>query len=452
MPVFFPQAPNWKHFAAKHIAMVCTSRAIRGCKAIFPGKQERALPAPPPALHPSRRPDPRIGGLLSAGTVPQDTMDEWPIGIGTRPCTRYIRPVMSEVSRTAASNGAATDQLKSLLREHFDADAVWTRRGMTVARGRPVHLDVHRFLLLKGELSHLGWSMRWEAAGDDWLVMIERRKASRPPWLAIGLFLATVVAVVILRPLTLTGFSLEGFREAFLSELPFAYALFPILLAHEFGHYFAARAHDYPASLPYFIPGFYPFGTFGAIIVARYPFRDRRVLFDIAVAGPLAGFLVAIPVLWLGLAQSQWVQMPETGGLYLGDPLLMKLLASWVLPAPPQEGMEIMLGAAAFGGWAGLFVTMLNLLPFGPLDGGKTAYALFSGRQKWIAFGFWGLLALSLLYSYFWVLWLGLALIFRLPHPPTLNDQVPIGRARACIGVAVLMVFVLTFMLFPFKL
>ena len=359
---------------------------------------------------------------------------------------------MSESTRTQPEPGLTADTLTPLLREHFDVDAVWSRRGMVVARGRPVHLDVHRFDLLKRELAHLGWTARWEQADRDWLVMIERRKHRRPPWLALGLFLATVVAVVIVRPLTLTGFSLEGFREMFFTELPFAYALFPILLAHEFGHYFAARAHDYPASLPYFIPGFYPFGTFGAIIVALYPFRDRRILFDIAVAGPLAGFLVAIPVLWFGLAQSEWVHLPEAGGLYLGDPLLMKLMASWALPAPPEEGMDIMLGAAAFGGWAGLFVTMLNLLPFGPLDGGKTAYALFSGKQKWIAYGFWGLLALSLLYSYFWVLWLGLALVFRLPHPPTLNDHVPIGRRRALIGIAVLADVVLSFMPFPFKM
>lgn len=321
-----------------------------------------------------------------------------------------------------------------------------------MARGRPVHLDLQQIELLKRALADGGWSARSERAGQDWLLMIERRKDWRPPWLALTLFLATVVAVVFLRPLTLTGFSLEGFREVFFTELPFAYTLFPILLAHEFGHYFAARAHDYPASLPYFIPGFYPFGTFGAIIVARYPFRDRRVLFDIAVAGPLAGFLVSIPVLWYGLAHSEWVHLPESGGLYLGDPLLMKLLVTWALPAPPEAGMDILLHAAAFGGWAGLFVTMLNLLPFGPLDGGKTAYAMFPGRQKWIAWGFWGVLATSLLYSYFWMLWLCLTLVFRLPHPPTLNDEVPIGRRRALIGVAVLAVFVLSFMPFPFKM
>jgi membrane-associated protease RseP (regulator of RpoE activity) len=346
----------------------------------------------------------------------------------------------------------APDAVMALVREHFDIDASWTHRGMIVARGRPLHLDAGQLELLGAALAGAGWAVRWEKAGYDWLLLIDRHRSRKMPWLAIGLFLATVVAVVFLRPLALTGFSLDGFRGVFLEELPFAFALFPILLAHEFGHYFAAKAHDYPASLPYFIPGFYPFGTFGAVIVARYPFRDRSVLFDVAVAGPLAGFLVAIPVLWYGMAHSTWVHIPEGAGLYLGDPLLMKILARLVLPGPPEPGMEILLHPAAFGGWAGLFVTMLNLLPFGPLDGGKTAYAIFGPKQKWIAWGFWGLLAVSLPYTrYFWLLWLSLALVFRLPHPPTLNDDVPLSRNRKWVGVAVLLVFVLSFMILPIK-
>jgi membrane-associated protease RseP (regulator of RpoE activity) len=341
------------------------------------------------------------------------------------------------------------DTVARLLVDDFEADAIWSQRGVVVARGRPVHLDESKFRSLEERFRPLRWSLRWERANRDWLIIIEQQQARRVPWLAVGLFLATVVAVVFLRPFTLTGFSMNGFAEVFWSELPFAYALFPILLAHEFGHYFAARAHHYPSSLPYFIPGFYPFGTFGAVIIARHPFRDRKVLFDVAVAGPIAGFVACIPVLWYGLAHSTWISVTDVAGLRLGDPLLMKAMAQVLMPQAPGPDMDILLHPAAFGGWAGLFVTMLNLLPFGPLDGGKTAYALFGQRQRWVAMVFWGLLAVSLVFSYFWLIWLALALVFRLPHPPTLNDHVPLGRTRLWVGVAVMMIFILAFMPMP---
>jgi membrane-associated protease RseP (regulator of RpoE activity) len=338
-----------------------------------------------------------------------------------------------------------------LLGDGFELFAIWSHRGMVVARGRTLSDPSPFFMSTRTAAAERGWTLRWEPAGGEQIVFVSAhgRRSLRMP---IILFALTVFTVVFLRPYMLAGFQTEGLAELFWAELPFAYALLPILLAHEFGHYFAARRHQYPASLPYFIPGVYPFGTFGALIIARYPFRDRRVLFDVAVAGPLAGFLVCIPVLWYGLSHSTWIHLSGTEGLLLGDPLLMRIMASWVLPPAPEPGMDIVLHAAAFGGWAGLFVTMLNLLPFGPLDGGKTAYALFGAKQKWIAVGFWFLLFASLFYNYyFWILWLGLALVFRLPHPPTLNDHVPLGRTRKLVGIAVIAVFVLSFMPLPFR-
>ena len=134
------------------------------------------------------------------------------------------------------------------------------------------------------------------------------------------------------------------------------------------------------------------------------------------------------------------------------DPLLMKLFARWTLGPSPGEGWDILLHPAAFGGWAGLFVTMMNLLPFGPLDGGKTVYALFGRSQRWIAYACWALLACTLFVSPFWTVWLCLALVFRLPHPPTLNDGPALDRTRQWVGVAVAVVFLLTFMPFPFSL
>jgi membrane-associated protease RseP (regulator of RpoE activity) len=281
------------------------------------------------------------------------------------------------------------------------------------------------------------------------LFTVEKARANTIPWLAIALFIATTVSVILIRPATMPYRHPDGFMALVWEQLPFALSLFPILLAHEFGHYFAARLHRYPASLPYFLPGIWPFGTFGALIVARHPFRDRSVLFDIAVAGPLAGFVVAIPVVWYGLSQSEWIQTSAGSGFILWDPLIMKALAALALQPAPGPEYDILLHPAAFGGWAGLFVTMLNLLPFGPLDGGKTAYALLGYNQRWVAYASWGLLCTTLLLDWFWILWLGLALVFRLPHPPTLNDTQPIGRTRVMIGLLVVLVFVLSFMPLP---
>lgn len=361
----------------------------------------------------------------------------------------YIGCVNTPATTAPATSPPTEDAVALILRDHFEADAIWSRKGVVVARGRPLFLDESQLDQLKARFAIEGWSLRWEPARHDWMLIIEKERARRFPWLAVSLFLATVVAVVFLRPFTMTGFSFDGFGPIFWQELPFALALFPILLAHEFGHYFAARVHRYPASLPYFIPGFFPFGTFGAVIVARHPFRNRKVLFDIAVAGPIAGFIVCLPVLWYGLAHSTWVPVTTETGLSLWDPLLMKGMAWMLLPSAPGPNMDILLHPAAFGGWAGLFVTMLNLLPFGPLDGGKTAYAMMGRFQKTVALGFWLVLAASLFYTTFWLIWLGLALILRLPHPPTLDDSEPIGRERMWVGVAVVVIFVLCFMPLP---
>jgi membrane-associated protease RseP (regulator of RpoE activity) len=355
---------------------------------------------------------------------------------------------LTESTPTTAPDEGSTSVLLSGL---FEVHALWAHRRMVVVRGRLLGLQEAALKELRARAEARNWVLRADPVNSEHLLTFEARSARRFPWLALSLFLLTLVSVTLVRPATMGSLPGQRFWDLVIQELPFAYALLPILLAHEFGHYLAARRHDYPASLPYFIPGVFPFGTFGAIIVARHPFRDRRVLFDIAVAGPLAGFVVAIPVVWLGLAHSQWIQVPEGAGVSVWDPLLMKFIAGWTLGPSPGEGWDVLLHPAAFGGWAGLFVTMMNLMPFGPLDGGKTAYALFGRTQRWIAIACWAALACTLFYTPFWTLWLCLALVFRLPHPPTLNDDWEPGRARRWVGVLVGIVFVLSFMPFPFS-
>src|SRR5881628_4080364 len=172
---------------------------------------------------------------------------------------------------------------------------------------------------------------------------------------------------------------------ALLKGLPFAGTLMGILVTHEFGHYLFSRIHRVPASLPLFLPGPPHFiGTFGAIIRMRSPILSRRALFDIGVAGPIAGFVVAVVALVIGLSLSKVVTNEAVYGLHLGEPLLLQFV-SWLVLGPLPQGYDVVLHPVGFAAWFGLFVTSLNLIPIGQLDGGHVAYALWGTRQRTMA-------------------------------------------------------------------
>jgi hypothetical protein len=193
--------------------------------------------------------------------------------------------------------------------------------------------------------------------------------------LNLVLFLATVASVFG------TGVYTQGSR---LQAAQFAATILVILVAHELGHYVAARLHKVDASLPYFIPMplLSPFGTMGAVIRMRGVIPTRRALLDIGASGPIAGLCFAIPLYIWGAAHSHLVPLPTSGdgSVQLGESILMKLLDHAFAPAKP-EGMDLELSPIAFGAWGGMFVTMINLLPVGQLDGGHVAYALFGPKQ-----------------------------------------------------------------------
>ncbi len=203
------------------------------------------------------------------------------------------------------------------------------------------------------------------------------RRERKIPWVNLVLFVLTVISTFFV-----------GYGWAATGESPppwyggwvFAVPLLSILLFHEFGHYIAARIHAVDASLPYFIPLPLVFGTFGAIIRMRGRIAKRNALLDIGAAGPLAGMLVALPVLIYGISLSE--VKPQTPGNYIleGHSLLYKALL-YLIHGPIPEGHDIFLHPVALAGWVGLFVTMLNLLPIGQLDGGHVAYALLGPRQ-----------------------------------------------------------------------
>ena len=229
------------------------------------------------------------------------------------------------------------------------------------------------------------------------------------------------------------------------SGAPFAVTLLAILGVHEFGHYFTARYYGAAVSLPYFIPAPMLFGTFGAIIRMRSPARDRNALFDIAAAGPLAGLLVAIPALILGLLWSRVVPAtgdPSFGGF--GYSLFTRLFV--YLRFGPVDGMVVVTHPMADAAWVGCFVTALNLFPVGQLDGGRIAYALSARRHRALGVTTWVvLLALGALTgSVNWFVWAALLfLVVGFDHGPPLDDLTPLTPARRLLGVACLMLSVL---------
>lgn len=220
-----------------------------------------------------------------------------------------------------------------------------------------------------------------------------------------------------------------------------------IVASHELGHYLTARRYRVSTSLPVFIP--FPFsiiGTLGAFILIRSPFPNRRSLIDIGLAGPFAGFIVCVPALIIGIAQSRpSVGAAPEGSFGLGEPLLLQAVAHWIWADLPNQ--NITLSPVGLAAWFGLLLTAINLLPIGQLDGGHATYALFREKAHLLStIAFYALLPLSLLAPS----WLFFALFtyllgIRRPHPPTMRDDAPLSLDRKLLGVLGLVTFALCF-------
>jgi membrane-associated protease RseP (regulator of RpoE activity) len=235
--------------------------------------------------------------------------------------------------------------------------------------------------------------------------------------------------------------------------LAFSITLMGILIVHEMSHYLASRAHKVPSTLPFFIPAPSIIGTFGAVIRMKGAIWDRRALLDIGASGPIGGFLLALPALTFGLTLSKIV--PGGGGeagLILGDSLLMVLLERLVLGDLPMDA-DIILHPIAFAGWIGMFVTSLNLLPVGQLDGGHIAKALYPDHFDVIArIVHFSLIIMGIFFWEGWLIWALLLFFIGVRHPPVLLPHISLDDRRRKIGYYALAIFILTFVPAPFKI
>jgi membrane-associated protease RseP (regulator of RpoE activity) len=310
--------------------------------------------------------------------------------------------------------------------------------------------------LASGRLSSLGYIVEFgrldptKTSGP--VVLHVRRTEDQPksniPWTNIILFLLTVITTL------LAGAFLNNVNPIsdpllIFKGVSFAVPLLLILACHEFGHYIESKINGIKVSLPYFIPGPTLFGTFGAVIKSKSPFKNRRDLLDVGAAGPIAGFVVAVVVIIIGLYHSQVVKEVSEQGLILGESLIFKFL-SWLVLKDVPQGHTVLLSPTAFAGWAGILVTMLNLLPIGQLDGGHIMYALLGKKQRQVAM----VATLSLIPLGFflwpgWFVWVVLVLLIKIGHPPTLNDQVTLDTKRKLIGWLSMFIFVLSFTPIP---
>lgn len=301
-------------------------------------------------------------------------------------------------------------------------------------------------------------------------------------WPNIVFFLLTVISVAFTGSLFSsssfpTNFS--GWISFILAGMPFALALMGILVFHEFGHYLAGRYHKTVVTLPFFIPfPFSYFGTMGAFIQLKEPPKNRRILLDIGIAGPLAGLIIAIPVLILGLYLSPVSRIPQVlpvGQIFEGNSIIYLLLKFIVkgqlLPQPstfaglnpiiywikyfftgaplPAGGLDVTLSPIAWAGWAGLFVTGLNLIPAGQLDGGHIMYVILGKyTNRLLPFILAGLVLLGFVWEGWW-LWAALIFLLGRYHAEPLDQITPLDPKRQALAIFGILVFILVFMPVP---
>ena len=279
------------------------------------------------------------------------------------------------------------------------------------------------------------------------------------PWRHILLFLLTVATTTLVGAEHFRSFDVDfgargvdmGTWELIFNGFWYSASILAILGAHEFGHYYACRYYQVDASLPYFLPAPLPLtGTLGAFIRIRQTIPGKRELFDIGIAGPIAGFLVAIPVLLVGMSLSRVAPLPPDtrGFVELGEPLLFKAIA-YLFYGTLEQGYSINMHPMAFAAWFGLLATALNLFPIGQLDGGHISYAVLGRWSTFVTLATVAALIGLTFISSSWLVWTVLTVVmlvtFGPRHPKTIDEDVPLDRPRLWLALAAAVMFVICF-------
>ncbi|OGC78065.1 MAG: hypothetical protein A2Z27_03865 [candidate division Zixibacteria bacterium RBG_16_50_21] len=338
------------------------------------------------------------------------------------------------------------------LSDILEIEAIYNDGSDLILQGKTkiFHSDFQH--LAGARLTNLGYQNQIETgdASVTLRIITGVKKGKQVPWVNIVLFLLTVASTLWTGAMYYGQSGFLQHPERILKGWPYSFWLLSILTFHEFGHYLTSKYRKVKVTLPYFIPAPTLLGTLGAFIRSKSPFKNRGELLEVGAMGPVAGFVVAIAAIIVGLKLSEVV--PEASGagvLILGDSLLFSWLGDLVLGKLP-EGHTLMLNPVAFAGWVGLLVTMLNLLPLGQLDGGHILYAMF-GKKQFIISRI-TLLALVLMALFLWngwFIWILFGLLMRPGHPPTLDDTKPLTPLQKSLGWISILIFILCFIPVP---
>ena len=362
------------------------------------------------------------------------------------------------------------EKIRSILGPEFEMEYYSRLKNYYVFRAEESSVQDEQISQIIASLLSAGYFPRIQKQNGRLYLHItahSQTKSHSMVWLNILLFLLTIITTMMAGAVHLGKDYFTDFANILYGSR-YAFAVLSILTAHEFGHYFAAKFHEIKATLPYYIPlplpGFH-FGTLGAFIKMKSPIKDRKALLDVGAAGPIAGFIVSIVFLIVGYHNlldfkgivayvetiHPWDMHGEGINIVLGKSLLFSFFND-VIGGGRLPMNEVYHFPYIFAGWIGMLVTAINLIPIGQLDGGHILYSLTGNRAR-----FWGIAAFVLLLvlnfilivqylSFVWVLWV--ILIFVLigfKHPPTINDQIPLGNGRKIIGWICVAIFVLCF-------
>jgi len=335
-----------------------------------------------------------------------------------------------------------TEELRRLVAGEFPVAEVVYDRGAPAFAVVPTPDAKQRFLALREKVAPLGYlPLMRRRQGRSVLILVPRPSAGQWRWpVNLALFVATLVTTFIAGYVNARGLIEAGYlRSAVGGGLAFSLPLMLILATHEMGHKVFSVVRGVDSSLPFFIPMAPPFGTMGAVIITRTPAPNRDALMDVAAAGPLAGFLICVPVLAVGVARSFVISATGFEGINLPDPLILQWLIRAILN--PPDGSVVLGHPILFAGWIGLLVTSLNLLPAGMLDGGHAVRALLGSRVhfvlSWVA-------AVSAAVLGYWLMALIILVLLRRGHPGPLDDVSPPSASRIAVGLALLAVFIVS--------